>query len=100
MTVGALGRRQRRFFGRVARRSRLSRPERRGTIGSRHRYGGYSRSGSNRRMAGLLELAADDGDAAGDDGAHGDDHQGDGAVEQTTKRGKFSLRHDKEPFLG
>jgi len=39
-------------------------------------------------------LAADDGDGASQDRAHGDDHHGDGAIEETAESGKLSLRHD------
>lgn len=46
-----------------------------------------------------LRLAADDGDGAGQDRAHGNHDQGDGPVEETAKGGELSLRHDEIPFL-
>ncbi len=46
------------------------------------------------------DLAADEGDRAGDDAAEGDQEQRAGAIQQATEGGNFGLRHDTIPFLG
>ena len=47
-----------------------------------------------------LGLAADDGDATGDNGAEADDDQGDRPVEDAFESGNLGLGHDKDLLLG